>query len=249
MHSMTLEQLRAAASAGGVKSVTLKGQGGGFFIEIAIRSGQNAVLAKARSIVPRRFGSPTSALIVLRDVGIAVAQIDATNWNPDQKDMTRSRLRLAEAMRDAHEAAAYNQWLAGEIQAAIDDPRPSIPHDDVMAEIAAGRHGRLVEEKARMTAKSCHVEWRPMAQEDLRAIMRHIGKDNPAPAKRFGLELRDKTKSLAQYPELGRQGRPGLPDWLRELVVHPNYIVFYRVLTVERTVQILRVKHAAQQMP
>ncbi|MBW8066420.1 MAG: type II toxin-antitoxin system RelE/ParE family toxin, partial [Ferrovum sp.] len=38
-------------------------------------------------------------------------------------------------------------------------------------------------------------------------------------------------------------------DWLRELVVHPNYIVFYRVQAATRTVEILRVKHAAQQTP
>lgn len=88
-----------------------------------------------------------------------------------------------------------------------------------------------------------------MAREDLRAIVRHIGKDNPTRAKSFGQELRDKTKSLAQYPELGRYGRPGLPEWLRELIVHPNYLVFYRVLTDTRTVEILRVKHAAQQVP
>jgi plasmid stabilization system protein ParE len=36
---------------------------------------------------------------------------------------------------------------------------------------------------------------------------------------------------------------------IRELVVHPNYIVFYRVLAEGCTVQILRVKHAAQQIP
>ena len=137
MHSMTLAQLRATASAGGVKGVTLKGQGGGFFVEIATRSGQDAFLAQARSTEPRRFGNPTSALIVLRGVGIAVAQLDATNWNPDQKDMTRSRQSRAEAMRGAHEAAAYNQWLAGEIQASIDDPRPSISHDEIMSEMDA----------------------------------------------------------------------------------------------------------------
>ncbi|HDS2402330.1 TPA: stability determinant [Klebsiella pneumoniae] len=51
--------------------------------------------------------------------------------------MTRSRQSRAEAMRGAHEAAAYNQWLAGEIQASIDDPRPNIPHDEVMAEMDA----------------------------------------------------------------------------------------------------------------
>ena len=88
-----------------------------------------------------------------------------------------------------------------------------------------------------------------MAREDLRAIVRYIGKDSPTRAKSFGQGLRDKTEPLAQHPELGRQGRPGLPKWLRELVVHPNYIVFYRVLAEARTVQILRVKHAAQQTP
>ena len=137
MLSMTLEQLRATASAGGVVGVTLKGQGSGFFIEIATRSGQDAFLVKARSTEPRRFGSPNSALIVLRDLGIAIAQIDATNWNPDQKEVTQNRDSRAQAMRQAHEAAAYNQWLAGEIQASIDDPRTSIPHDEVMAEMDA----------------------------------------------------------------------------------------------------------------
>jgi len=137
MQSMTLEQLRATASAGGVTGVTLKGQGSGFFVEIATRSGQDAFLVKARSTEPRRFGNPTSALIVLRDVGIAIAQLDASNWNPNQKDMTRSRQSRAEAMRGAHEAAAYNHWLAGEIQASIDDSRTSIPHDEIMVEMDA----------------------------------------------------------------------------------------------------------------
>ena len=137
MHSMTLEQLRATANAGGVTGVTLKGQGGGFFVEIATRSGQDAVLSKARSTEPRRFGNPTSALIVLRDVGIAIAQLDATNWNPEQKDLSYSRQSRADAMREAHKAAAYSQRLAAEIQEAIDDPRPSIPHAEVMAEMDA----------------------------------------------------------------------------------------------------------------
>lgn len=137
MQSMTLEQLRATVSAGGVVGVTLKGQGSGFFMEIATRSGQDAFLVKARSTEPRRFGSPNSALIVLRDLGIAVAQLDATNWNPDQKEVTQNRDSRAQAMRQAHEAAAYNQWLAGEIQASIDDLRPNLSHDEVMAEMDA----------------------------------------------------------------------------------------------------------------
>ena len=32
---------------------------------------------------------------------------------------------------------AYTRWLAAEIQAAIDDPRSSIPHEEVMARMDA----------------------------------------------------------------------------------------------------------------
>jgi len=100
-----------------------------------------------------------------------------------------------------------------------------------------------------MTARLYRIEWRQMAREDLRAIVRHIGKDNPTRAKSFGQELRDKTLPLARHPKLGRTGRPGLPAFVRELVAHPNYIVFYRVLAEAGAVEILRVKHAAQKMP
>lgn len=99
------------------------------------------------------------------------------------------------------------------------------------------------------TKANYRIEWRPQALEDLRAIVQYIGKDNSARAKIFGQELRDKTLLLAEFPSMGRAGRPGLPEWLRELVAHKNYIVFYRVLEELRTVEVLRVKHAAQQTP
>jgi hypothetical protein len=46
MLNMTLEQLRATALAGGVVSVTLKGEGSGFFMQIATRSGQDGFFGK-----------------------------------------------------------------------------------------------------------------------------------------------------------------------------------------------------------
>lgn len=95
----------------------------------------------------------------------------------------------------------------------------------------------------------CRIAWRPIAEADLDNIVDYIARDNPIRAEEFGQELRDKTLPLAQHPKLGRQGRPGSSDWLRELVVHPDYIIFYRVQAETRTVEILRVKHAAQQMP
>lgn len=137
MQSMTIEQLRAANDAGGVLGVTLIGQGGAFLVQIATRSGSGAMLAKARGSEPRRFGNPLAALNVLRGIGITVGKFDASEYDPAEKERDAGNRGRADAMRGAHEAAAYNQWLAGEIQASIDDPRPSISHDDVMSEMDA----------------------------------------------------------------------------------------------------------------
>lgn len=38
-------------------------------------------------------------------------------------------------MKQCEQHDAYSRWLAAEIQAAIDDPRPSIPHEEVMADL------------------------------------------------------------------------------------------------------------------
>lgn len=54
-------------------------------------------------------------------------------------------------MKQQHQTA-YTRWLDAEIQAAIDDPRPSIPHEEVMArmdaQIAHLKEGRTAEHTA-----------------------------------------------------------------------------------------------------
>lgn len=136
MHGMTLEQLRTSVQAGGVQDITLRGEGGSFLVEIGMGT-DAAVLVKARSTEPRRFRTPTSAMMVLRGVGIDEARLDARDWDPTRKDRSRARDSRAEAMRRAHLAAAHADWLAGEIAASIGDPRPNIPHDVVMADLEA----------------------------------------------------------------------------------------------------------------
>lgn len=92
------------------------------------------------------------------------------------------------------------------------------------------------------------ITWRPMAEDDLNSIIDYIATENPLRAETFGNELYEKTLALMNNPSLGRTGRPGLPGFVRELVVHKNYIVFYRVIEEILTVEILRVKHAAQRI-
>jgi hypothetical protein len=33
------------------------------------------------------------------------------------------------------QAASYDKWFRAQVQASIDDPRPNMPHDQVMAEM------------------------------------------------------------------------------------------------------------------
>lgn len=143
---MSLDQLRVASKAGGIVGVTLKGQGGAFLIEIATLSGSAALLAKARSSEPRRFGNPTAALNVLRAIGITAGQFEASAWNPSEKEITGGNRGRADAMRKAHQAAAYRAWLSAEIEAAIADPRPNLSHEEVLAEMDA-EIARLVGEQ------------------------------------------------------------------------------------------------------
>jgi plasmid stabilization system protein ParE len=92
------------------------------------------------------------------------------------------------------------------------------------------------------------IVWRPLAESALNKIVDFIAQDNPVTAAAFGQKLREKTLLLVQHPKLGRTGRPGLPAFVRELVIHRNYIVFYRVQDDTHTVEILNVRHTSRQL-
>lgn len=100
-----------------------------------------------------------------------------------------------------------------------------------------------------MSEADYRIAWRSKASEDLRSIVRCIALNSPTRARTSVNKLLEKVQPLTQHPPLGHEGRPGLPADVRELVLHPNSIAFYRVLDSYRTVEILRVKHVAQQTP
>jgi addiction module RelE/StbE family toxin len=60
-------------------------------------------------------------------------------------------------------------------------------------------------------------------------------------AKTFVQEIRAKSYALEHFPSVGHAGRVMST---RELVVHKNYIIIYRVRAEQ--VQIIRVHHAAK---
>lgn len=85
--------------------------------------------------------------------------------------------------------------------------------------------------------------WRPEARADLLGILNYIGDRNLAAADRLGALIEDAAERIPSHPFMHRSGRaPGT----REAIVHPNYIVVYRVGEI---IEVLAVLHARQQYP
>jgi toxin ParE1/3/4 len=84
------------------------------------------------------------------------------------------------------------------------------------------------------------IRWTRGALRNLQDVLDYIAADNPVRAASFAGELKDKIERLDAFPGLGHPGP--LPD-TRELVLHANYRVIYRVKANE--VQVLRIQHHA----
>ena len=88
------------------------------------------------------------------------------------------------------------------------------------------------------------IVWRPIAAADLDTIVDHITKENPLAAIELGDTIMRRVAELARQPRLYRTGRV---RGTREMVVHPNYLVVYRIK--RDAIEIVRVLHAARQYP
>jgi toxin ParE1/3/4 len=86
--------------------------------------------------------------------------------------------------------------------------------------------------------------WHPLAIEDRERIMDFIAADKPLAALALDEAFEEHAERALANPLLYK---PGRVDDTREIVVHPNYIMVYRV--EEQLVTILRVMHAAQIWP
>lgn len=83
----------------------------------------------------RRFETLAS---YLKEMGVTQFEVDTARYDQESAATTR-RPDRAEALRKAHEAAAYDKWFREQVLAAIDDPRPSIPDNEVKTHFARKR--------------------------------------------------------------------------------------------------------------
>jgi toxin ParE1/3/4 len=88
------------------------------------------------------------------------------------------------------------------------------------------------------------VTWRPSAAAQYTQALDYIAERNEAAAKHLEERIIKSMKVLETAPGAGRPGR--VPN-TREWVVHPNYLVIYRISRAGIT--ILRFLHARQRYP
>jgi addiction module RelE/StbE family toxin len=86
--------------------------------------------------------------------------------------------------------------------------------------------------------------WRPRALDQLDSLVGYIAERDKAAAERIEAMVQRSAETIAKLP---LAGRPGRVAETREWVVHPNYILIYRVSRTQ--IIVLRFVHARQQYP
>lgn len=88
------------------------------------------------------------------------------------------------------------------------------------------------------------VRWLPDARIKLATILGYIAERNDIAASKLQDEIERATSQLPQHPYLYRLGRVA---GTREIVVHHNYVVVYRVRP--SAIEIVSVLHCRQRYP
>ncbi len=125
----TLERL---VEANAVRGANIVGRPSGWGVIIQYGMTERVLAAKRGSV--RIFRKFETLVSYLKGIGIVRYQVDASQFDVAALKTARKRGDAAERMKNAHEAAAYKGWLTQQVQEAIDDPRPSVPHAQVVAD-------------------------------------------------------------------------------------------------------------------
>ena len=89
-----------------------------------------------------------------------------------------------------------------------------------------------------------NLRWESEARRQLDETVYYIGQRDGAAAARLEEALGRSAERLTLTPFIGRPGRiAGTREW----IVHPNYLLIYRIS--ETTIDVIRVLHARQRYP
>lgn len=136
--------LRRLVAAGAQVGAEVVGVGGSW--SIVINYGRTRQTLAATRGSPKAFRQFETLAGYLKDLGIVEYRVNAAGFDPGVAEKSAPDRRSVTAsgrMKRAHEAAAYDTWLREQVQASIDDPRPSVSDDLARARMATRRQALL----------------------------------------------------------------------------------------------------------
>jgi hypothetical protein len=136
-HTIDTLLARQMVEAAALRGASIIGQPGGWSVMLKIGKTEKP-LGTQRTDKPRTWRSLDSCMAYLRDELqiVRVDGIDASQYSAASVH-TKRRADSSARMKAAHEAAAYDKWFRAQVQESLDDPRPSIPHEEVMRDVRA----------------------------------------------------------------------------------------------------------------
>jgi hypothetical protein len=125
------------AQAGHILAAHIVGQPGGWAIQVNIAN-QEHVLTAQRSGDVRLFKKLETLVSYLQDLGIDSFEVDSSAYDPRQLT-TYQRPDRTQALKRAHEAAAYEAWFRDQVEASLNDTSPVVEDEEVRKLFAARR--------------------------------------------------------------------------------------------------------------
>jgi len=133
-HTIDTALARRLVEACAIHGASIIGQPGGWSVMLKLGMSEKP-LGTQRTDKPRKWRSlDTCVEYIVNELHIKRFDgLDASNHS--DSDVPRStRADSSERLKRAHEAAAYDTWFRAQVQEALDDPRPGIPHEQVETE-------------------------------------------------------------------------------------------------------------------
>lgn len=133
MATVDQAMLEKLAASGSLQRVRAVAQTGGWRVVVQYGTSESTLVVRRGNV--RVWPKLDTLVNFLVRMQIAEFEVDATAFQPGTH-VARPRLDAAERMRAAHEAAAYDRWFRGQVREGIEDPRPRVPHEVVLREMA-----------------------------------------------------------------------------------------------------------------
>jgi hypothetical protein len=149
----TLRRLVAAGAHVGAEVIGSAGCWG-----VVIKYGRASQTLAATRGAPRTWRQFETLAGYLKGLGIVEYRVNAAEFEPGEGTPKgapdRRSVTASERMKRAHEAAAYDAWFREQVQASIDDLRPSVSNDQARTLMAARRQVLLKKAGAKPAGKA-----------------------------------------------------------------------------------------------